>query len=75
MESSAWREARLSTHFVDEHTELLGEELVSSAEVAAVAASPVAGAKPRKFADRRVCLANPAAQGDEFYRVTDSWQV
>ena len=39
MESAAWQEARLSTHFVDEHPELLAEALVPSAEAAAVAAA------------------------------------
>jgi propionyl-CoA carboxylase alpha chain len=38
MESTAWQEARLSTHFVDEHPELLAEELVLPIEAAAVAA-------------------------------------
>ena len=39
MESAPWQEARLSTHFVDEHPELLAEEFVPSAEAAAVAAA------------------------------------
>ena len=38
MESTAWQEARLSTHFVDEHLELLAEEQVLPTEAAAVAA-------------------------------------
>ena len=39
MESAAWQEARLSTHFVDKHPELLAEKPVPSAEAAAVAAA------------------------------------
>ena len=39
MESAAWRDARLSTHFVDEHPELLAEEPVPSAVAAAVASA------------------------------------
>ncbi|MCY4673380.1 MAG: acetyl-CoA carboxylase biotin carboxylase subunit [Bacteroidetes bacterium] len=38
MESAAWQEARLSTHFVDEHPELLAEESVLPTDAAAVAA-------------------------------------
>ena len=39
MESAAWQEARLSTHFVDEHPELLVEESVLPTEAAAAAAA------------------------------------
>ncbi|MXW15704.1 MAG: hypothetical protein F4065_01615 [Rhodothermaceae bacterium] len=37
MQSAAWQEARLSTHFVDEHLELLTEEANVPVEAAAVA--------------------------------------
>ncbi|MCY3629848.1 MAG: acetyl-CoA carboxylase biotin carboxylase subunit [Rhodothermaceae bacterium] len=36
MQSAAWQEARLSTHFVDEHSELLVEEAETPTEAAAV---------------------------------------
>ena len=38
MESAAWQQARLSTHFVDEHPEILVEEQVLPTEAAALAA-------------------------------------
>lgn len=38
VESAAWQEARLSTHFVDEHPEFLAEESVLPTDAAAVAA-------------------------------------
>lgn len=37
MESAAWKEARLSTHFVDEHSELLTEQAKVPTKAAAVA--------------------------------------
>ena len=63
MESADWREARLSTHFVDEHPELLAEEFVPSAEAAAVAAVLLQEQCTASSLIRRVRLANPTAQG------------